>query len=390
MLLFLAAALVEVVGLSWVTNPYGRWQTSLIDSSFRPRADPCNCDVHERAFIPYRLRTERPSHLLVGSSRMLCGTPIEPRLAEGFLNAGLTGATIGEIAMLLDLATTNHDLRRVVWGIDFYAFSAAFPAVRDPELRRRLRAGAGALLLDAQWTLPNLGSMVESVRVLTRLVTGGVRASTSYPAPWPEAVIAAQLGARDEGLQGVTDDVLRQRISGVVGLYENFRFSPAAFDAAHDAIARVRQAGVETTLVVFPNTLCELEVLRRMGLLGVWLEWKRALLAAVGPYWDFSGYNDAARSEALYADLIHLRPPAGHVVLRHVLGRPCNGCGELAERLQAAAVWVDRTTIDGHLAAQARQPETAAYRESRCTTEVEAVFNADPALATQAAGARDG
>jgi len=79
MMLALAAVCAAAITLNYLINPYGAWQTALIDPIFR-------ADNDARMTTPYLVRTTQPHTLLMGSSRVRVGMPIE----QGFrLRSGL-------------------------------------------------------------------------------------------------------------------------------------------------------------------------------------------------------------------------------------------------------------------------------------------------------------
>jgi hypothetical protein len=82
----------------------------------------------------------------------------------------------------------------------------------------------------------------------------------------------------------------------------------------------------------------------------VFQQWKRDL-AAVHPYWDFSGYTQLARMDELFDPVYfcHFRAPLGYVLLRHFRGERCDQCGDTAQVILNAGVWVDATSVEQHL-----------------------------------------
>jgi hypothetical protein len=384
MLSCLAATLSAVAAICWTANPYGFWRIALIDRSYRGfKAMPCVYDQHERVTTPYRLRGAQPSLLLVGSSRMLCGIPLDAQSEDGLMNASLPGATIPELAAVVQLAARNPRLREVIWGVDFFAFDQNFPAARDTETLPRLR-GEGGVALQDTWrsiteNLLNLDVLQESARVWLRFIGSRPKLAPLPPVPWPESVIATQLDGADTGLHRLDDAAVRKMLVAMADIYSAYRLSRATVADLGAAVDRLHVAGIGATLLVFPNSACELEIIRRRGLWDAFEQWKRELLAAAGPYWDFSGFNAVAQDESLFADTMHLRPAAGHVILRELLGRGCERCGLGAERIRTAGVWVDAASIEPHLA-QSR----AGISDPRCARLVEETFTAAPT--TVAAG----
>src|SRR5713226_1250094 len=119
-----------VVGVNYLVNPYGAWRPRVFGDIYR-------LVENERLVVPYLLRTGRPETLLVGSSRVMIGMEIEQGIRGGVMNAALSGATLQEIAKVVELALRNPRLKRVIWGLDFFAFNENW-TLCNPETCARL------------------------------------------------------------------------------------------------------------------------------------------------------------------------------------------------------------------------------------------------------------
>ena len=99
-------------------------------------------------------------------------------------------------------------------------------------------------------------------------------------------------------------------------------------------------------------TQYELEAIRQNGKWPVYQEFRRELTKA-GPYWDFSGYNELARNDRLYADVQHFKPVLGNLMLRWMeSGGHDECCGELSKELAKSALRVEQGNVDRVLEAQ--------------------------------------
>jgi hypothetical protein len=373
MLALLIASLAGSAGFTWLINPFGRWRVQVVGRQYRS-ADPTSCTQFQRARIsvPYRVRDERPTLLLVGSSRVQCGIAVDRDAGDGVLNAALPGASVPEIAALLEVAAANPALRQVIWAADFFAFGGAYLAFADPDLPRRLRGETRWSDAATTWRREvwDLDAYRESWRVLGRLVRDRPHLPPANPAPWPPDALRREVGA-GVGLAQSSDP--GSDIEVAVAVYRHQQPPTTAGAAMHAAIAGLRQRGVEVTVVILPMSACELQVIRTLGLWDAFLAWKRDLVAAAGPYWDFSGDAAIAGDESLFSDVMHLKTSTGHVVLRRLLGLSCEDCGPVAQRVAASGVWVDARNIDAHLAAQ--RPERLPLA-GRCAEQVPALLAA--------------
>ena len=377
MLLCLAGFLAAVAAVNWIVNPYGAWRSRAIDPAYRFSETTRN-EAGERVTTAYRIRAEQPTNLLVGSSRVVVGMYIERGARDGVFNASMSGASLAEITAVLRLATANPRLKRVIWGVDFYAFDERFVGFRHPETRMRLEGSEReVMVMRIKETLLSAQALDDSRKVLVRAARGGRKPGPfAAPVPWPEEVIRVRL--MDPGRPGLAraDDASRKaQLINWVDNYSGYRPSESLEDLFRSAIAGVRAAGIDVVLFVPPLSRCELEVIDQTGSWGSFQAWKRQLLDA-GPYWDFSGYGKLDRMESLFLDVAHFWPAVGHVMLREFLGQGCGKCGAMADMVRNAAIWMTAATIDAHLAQQETMRTAARSRRDRCVKVVEEMLRA--------------
>jgi hypothetical protein len=346
MILCLVAFVAAVAGVNWIANPYGAWGASLIDKIY------LKMEVgRERIATPYRLRVEQPRTLLVGSSRVLYGMTIEQGYREGVLNAGLPAATLEEIDAVVRIATHSPVLEHIIWGVDFYTFGRRFATASDPLTLQRFESNKRLLIME---TLLNMEALEASRKVLFRRI-GGRRIlppSRVLPLPWPEDIVREYLGRGEQMDWDWTVKLpLQPNLAGWLSHYSSFRLSPNQMALFRKTVARAREAGVRVTLFIPLLGEYELEIIRQVGEWDTYQHWKRQILEA-GPYWDFSGYSELARTDKLFTNVAHFAPAVGHVILRHLMGEGCEGCGPIAREIIAAGSWVEAANLDEHLARQ--------------------------------------
>jgi len=371
MLVCLAVSLTAVVTINLVVNPYGVWRTTVVDRAYR-LADAGADEIGERLSTPYRVRAEQPSTLLVGSSRVLKGMLVAQSVDDTFLNASLSGATLAELRVLLRRATVNPRLRRVIWGVDFYAFDDKLAGFLDRKTVRRLEADERhALTLRIKETLFNMRAFRDSRRVLARAALGDKPVSLAYPVPWPEPLIRERL-TQPSGrtLDRVHEGTVKRQLQNWMVSYVGYRLSDRQLSTFRQSVENLRRAGLEVILFVPPLSRCELESIDQSGTWHAFQNWKRALLVA-GPYWDFSGYGKLDRTPDLFVDVPHFKPAVGQVILRALLGMDCNDCGETARIVLDAGVWVEAASVDSYLAGQEASRAASRRLDDRCVRVVE-------------------
>ena len=385
MLLALLAFVAIVAALNWIANPYRAWRLSVHDGMYGVARD----GFEPRVLTPYRVRTQEPTTLLVGNSRVQWGMSIDRGYRDGILNAALPNASLAEIAAILRLAVANPRLERVIWGVDFFSFDEKYLGSGDPDTLMRLepRPLSMRTLVSIQETLFSAQALDESGKILLRAMAALTSLQPIPPAPpaaWPERLIQEKLDeSSQEGLGVLDEPGLKTGLAPWVAHYQGYRPSAAQLAVFRGTVARTKAARRELILFIPPISTCELEAIDQTGHWGAFQHWKRELVD-VAPYWDFANYGQLERSEYLFQDIFHMKQAVGHVILRQLLALECKACGPVADMIRQTGVWVDGATVDRHLAAQEALRMTQTSQASRCGRAVQDL------LRGQAVGAANG
>jgi hypothetical protein len=356
MFLFTFAALCAGMALNYLVNPYGVWRPALIDPIYRQIA-------HNRAEMPHLLRAAEPATVLVGSSRIYQGMPIEQGYRDGVVNAGLGGASLREVVEIVDLALANPQLKRILWDVDFFQLDAGFDK-QEPMLDARIAGSRGLLIED---TLLNLGTLGDSFDTIKRAVRGRrrLRATKIATVPWPASLICQQLKAENFGLTQQTSTQIETQLSrSFPNLYVDYHFSTDLLQLFRRTVNRARARGVEVIVLVPPMSQYELELIRQRGLWKTFEDFKRKL-ASVGPFLDFSGYNEMSHHDELFTDILHMKPAVGYQVLRIALGMEPAACSPGVTLVTRNAVRLNSETIEPELAREETMREMATAQKSR-------------------------
>jgi hypothetical protein len=351
-LLVLCAAAATI---NYLINPYGAWRTELIDPIFRE-------DNDARMTTPYLVRTTRPHTLLVGSSRVRVGMHIEQGLRDGILNGALQGADAEEAVEVVRIALRNPELKRIVWGVDFFSFDESRTVDRDT--MARLHGNAWTMFSE---TLLNLGALDAGRREFDRACHGrkALRARWTIAMPWPQAELCRMRAGSDRsGLASAGDAKIRRQLVGDVPDYTGYRLSQRKLSDFSAAVALARRRKVEVIVFVPPISAYVLEMIRQSGQWPTFQQWKRELLAA-GPFLDFSGYNAFALSPELFRDVMHFKTAVGQQLLRRLLNLNTSGCDSKTRIITETGVRVDDRTICGVLATQDALMRIATAHDTR-------------------------
>jgi hypothetical protein len=373
MMLSLAAAIAfGCAAFNFIVDPYGAWGTGIVAPAFGKIND-------ERLQIPYLLRTSEAETVLVGNSRVAWGIPIEEGYRDGILNAGILAATVPQAVHIIDVALEGKRLKRIVWFVDFLAFSDHYNKV-DARFEARLSGNLEAKIEETLFSLTALG---DSFDTLKRAIGGRarLRRTRTVSIPWPMDFICSTLNTKaTSDLSTVPDFVLATQLTR--NWYTDYRFSPALVRLFSATVEKARAQGVEVVLVMAPMSQYELEFLRQSGQWPKFQEFKR-MIAGYGPFWDFTGYNAIARTDQMFRDATHMEPAVGQMVLRIVLGKDSPPCNAGTAAIEASGVLIQPDSLESVLAEQDQRRQAAdepASRYSRMATRIRNSIAAKNAL----------
>jgi hypothetical protein len=344
------------IALAWLLNPYGATSSRFINPIFRKVK-------LERLVTPYLLRIARPETVLLGSSRVLMGMRIEQGDRDNVINAAIKGASLPEISRIVDVALQNPRLKRIVWGVDFFAFGARWRS-RDPNFNARIADNPAARLED---TLLSLDALGDGFDMYKRSLRGVARLTPTMKAavPWPMALICDQyLKDRLDGLDLATPTQVEIQLRQVIYLYQGYEFSPAQLETFRATVDRIRARNVQLLLFVPPMSEYELELIRQSGHWADFERFKRAV-AAIAPFYDFAVYSGMAPRDEFYLQVIHFKAAPGHQILRMLLGLDDQPCDDEARVVADSAIRVDEASINDALAIEARMRDEAVKEDSR-------------------------
>jgi hypothetical protein len=369
MVLALAALTCAAVAFNFVTNPFGAWHHQLVgDVYYRLRGGGA-----ERVITPYRLRTTYPDTLLVGTSRVLFGMPIDQGYKDGFLNAALSGARLPEIKRAVRVGLGNPRLKRIIWGVDFFTFDKRLGC--DPDTCARLDGNLRLMIVD---NLLSSEALDSGFSLLRRAIAGRTHLNSKAlePIPWPANLICRRFQTQAAiGLVNVGPNGTLRQILSESPLYRDTICCDEGMALFRSIVDEIKRAGVQLILFLPPMTQYELEEIRQNGLWPRFQQFKRDLTRSA-PYWDFSGYNELARTDTMFLDVVHMKPEVGMTILRMLIGRPDSQCRDM-QIVLGSGLWVDAHNISQVLALQDNR-ERAANMEPNKYAQVVARALASP------------
>jgi hypothetical protein len=344
------------IALTWLLNPLGATRSRFIDPIFRKIK-------LERVATPYLLRIAQPQTVLLGSSRVRMGMRIEQGERDGVMNAAINGATLKQIAAIVAVALRNPQLKRIIWGVDFFAFSARWNS-EDSGFNARIADHPQARLED---TLLSIDALGDGFDLFRRSLRGRARLPTTMKAdvPWPTELICDQFVTdRLDGLDVDTPAQIENQMRQVLLLYRRYEFSQSQVDIFRDTVRRIRARKVELMLFVPPMSEYELESIRHSGHWSDLEKFKRAL-AAVASFYDFAAYNAMAANDDFFVHVVHFKAAAGNQIMRLLLGIDIATCNDDARIVAQSALRIDAASIERVLAVEAQMRDRAIAQDSR-------------------------
>lgn len=351
--LLIIAALVAfgTALINFVADPYGVWQTPLIEGLNAAKHPGANYRIQK--YVEWARWTRPPQTILLGTSKTVDGLrPDHPSLQDGTTySMALGGQSLRESLLLFKHALKPGTLRRAVIGLDFFAFNAYWGTEVDYE--QRLTPGAN---LDLLFSTSMLSDSVDTLRQswhATSLIS-----ATHMPEDAP-----GEMSMRSHFIQ-IEAAFLPYYHPDPYRLYalSNPRTGEDTLAIFHELLRLSYENNIELHLLISPSHAWHWEGLADVGLWENWEQWKRALVSIseeeakkagkpVYPLFDFSGYNSIT-TEALpdspgrmkwYNDATHYNRACGDKVLDRLFDKTNAATSDFG-------VQIDARNIDAHLA----------------------------------------
>ena len=376
---FLIAAALIFFGagaINLIADPYNIWGTPLINGVNTQKYSV----FHERieSYAGWANWQPPPQTILLGTSKTADGLrPDHPVFRKDTTySMALGGEPIHESLILFKHALKAGKLRRVVIGLDFFAFNTYWAADFAGQ-EKRLTPGSN---LDLLFNTSTLSDSITTIR-------------QSMP---PLTLISAAQGADNEPPRfSPPANIMPMRLlfTEVEKIYVTYHrpfpyhiysyTNPASGD---DTLVYLRELlhlayanDIEVRMLISPSHAWHWEGLANIGLWGKWEQWKHEMVkinreesdqAGKTAYslWDFSGYNSIT-TEAVpaagspdkmrwYSDSSHYNRACGDLILDRIFGH--HDPARLIP--QDFGTLIDERTIDAHLSdireARAQYSET--------------------------------
>lgn len=334
--------LLATVIVNLVVDPYGIWR-SVEATGFNAAKSERRNQIH--LFKSADLRRPLPPVMITGSSRTAYGIdPTHPALKAlgGAYNAATPGGHMRIIRRYLELALQANpgSIKTVILGLDFFEYNiTAFNRPANTFSESRIRSDRPPFR-DYLTALLSLDALTASVRT----VLSNLR-DPAYQPYFQNGQLTAIDMRRTVEARG-----MERRFRMSLDLYLNgstrlrsFGWADGAFEELRRIVEISRKAEIDLIAFIPPTHAAHLEAIRYRGLWPQFQEWKRRI-AAITPYWDFSGYNEITtetlrRTMSHYWDISHYRSSVGDRLLAQML-----------QKTPGIGTWVTNGNVGDHLA----------------------------------------
>ncbi len=352
------AGLVLVILMNLVVDPYGIYDLFSWKGVNTTRPVMQN---HEKLVKAYLTTRMEPAMVAMGTSRAEFG--IDPGHASWGndgprFNLALAGGNTFVTRRFLEHVLSGGKLKKVVLGLDFFAFNTIRPIASDytdsvlavlddgtpnpghlwniivtttlsrsaiDDTLETLKADESAAIQEIN---PETGMRLFSIggkRIETRELQSNTKKTGSDQGALKSFNAMEELYLRHVYLAGAKREFA----------FENPDSGNSSLQEFRRIVQLCRQHEIDCNFFISPPHARQMEVIRAIGLWPLFEQWKRELVAILQeegmeklfPLWDFSGYNsittkDVPKDSRMreYLDSTHYSPFVGDMVLARVLG----------------------------------------------------------------------
>ena len=319
------AAVSVMIALNWSVDPFGVYGGNNGGSS----QDAETLDG-SRVAMAERLRQERHSTILLGTSRVACGLDAASVLfaERTVLKVGLAGADFYETFQAFSFAAEQEGVEEVLLCVDFYQFNAnARPAFDFEQSRFNPELASidyhGEKLLSWRATKNSLRAL-KSLLTEAQPLRGGQGGGIDVP------------NSRSRGPRAAFEANARHYLEASSN-YGSYRYASERVELFGRLIRIARERGIELHVAILLVHAVQLETIRAAGLWNVFEQWKRDLVRVADlesgtdeiPVWDFTGYGaytcerippeGGLQRMRYYREASHFTVELGEQVLRRML-----------------------------------------------------------------------
>ncbi len=289
--IFAVSTLIIAAIINFLADPYGLFR--IVDKEgFNQQKEGVRSKIRFVKALELPLRS--PATIVIGSSRVHDAiNPEHPALQEfaPVYNYGVDMLRVREALYFLKHATLNSDIKRVVFGLDFFMFNSLQRTNNDFDSQL---IGRSINYIDYLGTpIFSKAALLDSVKTVKGSVSQPNRREFLPNGFRPNAFWGVK---NYEALHYYTNWIfLTSRVQNTK-YYQNMELDPSVFDDFEEIIRFCRNKGIDLRIYISPaHANLDGEGIRALGKLEMLEYWKTRVTEIADKYdvtvWDFSGYN---------------------------------------------------------------------------------------------------
>ena len=326
--IFLSSTTVIVI--NFAVDPYGLYR--VIDKSgFNQQKEGVRNKIRLVKFLEIPLR--KPRTILLGSSRTHDGIDPQDKILNtaGFqpvYNLGIDMARIKEEKAFLEYAIANSDIKRVIFGLDFFMFNAEDRINPSFDLNHLNRRAGGVDYLKA--TLLSVEALNDSIKTIRISAHDWQRREFLSNGFRPGKMVFYKV-KNYNALHYNTNYTFLTPYDSKTKYYSHFSLDKEVFNDFNELLQLCKNHDIDLKLYISPaHANLDGEALRASGHWELMRSWKREIVNIVSKsgyeLWDFSGYNSVTTEQisdpmSNYWDSSHFTEKIGGDILRRMLGK---------------------------------------------------------------------
>jgi hypothetical protein len=289
--------------VNYIVNPYKVFEHRY-DSLFYAKHYQLS-DQMSKFYIVNRIK---PQTIMMGSSRIAFfpSSQLSPYFKGTIYNLALAGSTIEEQAAYIDYMIRYHQIKNVVWSLDFFSFN---PSRSSPVFEPK-RLSDSLFLDDYTTALFSFKAFKDSINTVRENPSSPVKTDSLLEQPYTKAEVESNI-----------DKLIHQYASREDFLNSKAFRTPASIDNKIAKVAQIaalcKQKNISLTLYTSPVYYRHIDMIYTIGLGKTFDHWKRAI-AHIQPYTDFCTYNSLTRDPMKFRDSSHAIGKVGVLVFARI------------------------------------------------------------------------
>jgi len=315
-ILFLALSFFIFTALfNYVVNPYSIFNHNIFSNFLVSK----NHIVSARMLTFYTAIKENPKNIMIGSSRIgtFSKSEIERYLDGKSFNMAMPGSNIEEQTKYIEYMIKNHNIKNIVWGLDFYSFNPDLQ--NDPDFSYTRLNSSLLLRDDFKIALISLQTTKNSFKTII----------DNLKRPKKQNSISLENIKQKENkeIQKFSKEIILQKTNDLLIQYTKKYFNSNKFkeqssidiniQKINNIIKLCKKKNINLYIYTSPVQKKFLDLYANLGLENTFIYWKKEL-AKITAYTDFCQENVVTDNIYNFMDGSHIMPNFGKLIFGEI------------------------------------------------------------------------